>query len=118
MSSKKLVKLPHIELLGAVVVMLGLAIECGPGLSAQRPEHSGAASQRRFYPDDPLWRDGDDRNIPKVAAFDLSKSYEFLNETFGDSVKSRGAALNVNTLGEVPDSSWFVNRIGQRPMTI
>ena len=29
-----------------------------------------------------------------------------------------GPARNVNTLGEVPDSSWFTNRIGRRPMTI
>ena len=27
-------------------------------------------------------------------------------------------ALNVNTLDEVPDSSWFINRIGVRPMSI
>jgi len=39
-------------------------------------------------------------------------------ETFGDTVKSRGRALNVNTLDEVPDSSWFSNRLGQRDMTI
>ena len=50
--------------------------------------------------------------------FDLSKSYEFVHETFGESVKSWGPALNVNTLGEVPDSSWFTNRIGVRDMTI
>ncbi|MDA2930424.1 hypothetical protein MYX84_10835, partial [Acidobacteria bacterium AH-259-O06] len=27
-------------------------------------------------------------------------------------------AMNVNTLGEVPDSSWFTNRIGVRPMSL
>ena len=27
-------------------------------------------------------------------------------------------AVNINTLDEVPDSSWFTNRIGQRPMSI
>ena len=26
-------------------------------------------------------------------------------------------ALNVNTIDEVPDSSWFTNRIGRRPMS-
>ena len=35
------------------------------------------------------------------------------NETFGNTVKSRGRALNVNTLDEVPDSSWFTNRLGR-----
>jgi len=33
-------------------------------------------------------------------------------------VRSRGPALNVNTLGEVPDSSWFTNRLGRYDMTI
>src|SRR6185436_4014098 len=67
---------------------------------------------------DPVWRDGDMRDIPPVAGFDLSKSYEFVHETFGETVKSRGRALNVNTLDEVPDSSWFTNRLGRRDMTI
>ena len=65
-----------------------------------------------------MWRDDDMRDIPPVAMFDLSKSYEFLNETFGESARSFGPALNVNTLGEVPDSSWFTNRLGRYDMTI
>ena len=58
------------------------------------------------------------RDIPPVASFDLSKSYEFVTETFGDTAKSFGPALNVNTLDEVPDSSWFTNRLGRHDMTI
>jgi hypothetical protein len=79
---------------------------------------TGARELPRFYPDDPIWRDDDMRAIPQVAAFDLSKSYEFVVETFGSSVQSRGPALNVNTLGEVPDSSWFTNRLGRHELTI
>jgi hypothetical protein len=99
-------------------VALGLIATFAPQLDAQRPDQAKPEIERRFYGDDPLWRDRDDRNIPEVAVFDLSKSYEFVNETFGESVRSRGAALNVNTLGEVPDSSWFVNRLGRHDMTI
>jgi hypothetical protein len=91
-------------------------------VDAQQPEspdkNAAPHSRQRFYPDDPMWRDDDMRNIPPVAEFDLSKSYEFVNETFGETVKSRGPALNVNTLGEVPDSSWFTNRLGQHDMTV
>ena len=58
------------------------------------------------------------RDIAPVAEFDLSKSYEFVHETFGETAQSCGPALNVNTLGEVPDSSWFTNRLGRRDMTI
>src|SRR5215510_7640712 len=75
-------------------------------------------SLAHFYPDDPLWHDDDMRTIPPPKPHDLSKSYEFVANTFGETARSFGPALNVNTLGEVPDSSWFTNRIGQRDMTI
>ena len=87
----------------------GLRAQLDRAASSSRGTRTAA---RRFYPDDPIWRDGDMRDIPPVAEFDLSKSYEFLNETFGETVQSHGPALNVNTLGEVPDSSWFTNRLG------
>ena len=48
----------------------------------------------------------------------LSDYYDFLNHTFkspGD--RSRPPAANANTLGEVPDSSWFQNRHGQFRLT-
>jgi len=88
------------------------------GLVAQQLASWTGGEGRRFYPDDPIWKDGDTSDIPPVAAYDLSKSYEFLNETFRDSLTSRGPALNVNTLGEVPDSSWFTNRLGRYDLTI
>lgn len=86
-------------------------------LHAQTLEQS-APGARRFYADDPLWRDDDMRNIPPPVQHDLSKSYEFVANTFGDTARSHGPALNVNTLGEVPDSSWFTNRHGLHPLTI
>jgi hypothetical protein len=72
----------------------------------------------RFYPDDPLWRDDDRRPVAEPAVHDLSKSYEFVTNTFRETARSFGPALNVNTLGEVPDSSWFTNRLGQDDMTL
>src|SRR5882762_3542982 len=96
----------------AALVASGIAI-----LHAQSLEQS-APDARRFYADDPLWRDEDMRNIAPPSEHDLSKSYEFVANTFGDTARSFGAALNVNTLGEVPDSSWFTNRLGQSDLTI
>ena len=100
------------------LLAIGLAVATAPRATAQRLERADQGEGRRFYSDDPVWRDGDMRDIPPVAGFDLSKSYEFVHETFGETVKSRGRALNVNTLDEVPDSSWFTNRLGRRDMTI
>jgi hypothetical protein len=119
MSSERIGRsLLHRLAFAGAVAAAGFTIAAGPRLEAQRLERSNASEGRRFYPDDPIWRDPDSRDIRPVAEFDLSKSYEFLNETFGETAKSHGPALNVNTLGEVPDSSWFTNRIGRNDMTI
>src|SRR5262245_59777485 len=104
----------------APVLLLGVAVAMSPEsrLGAQQLESWTKSLQQRFYADDPIWQDHDTGDIHPVAAFDLSKSYEFLHESFSDSVQSRGPALNVNTLGEVPDSSWFTNRLGRHDMAI
>ncbi|NJR31215.1 hypothetical protein HC762_00195 [bacterium] len=72
---------------------------------------------RRFFPDDPLWQDSDSLDIPPVEVFELLKEYDFVENSFGDPATFDGPAVNVNTLDEVPDSSWFTNRIGRRDMT-
>jgi hypothetical protein len=73
----------------------------------------------RFAPDDPLWVDADMVvDASTVAGHELSQSYDFLENTFalkGDLRDVRAA--NVNTLDEVPDSSWFTNRIVHRALT-
>src|SRR6202789_3514258 len=38
-----------------------------------------------------------------------------LSEAVG--IEHHGEAVNVNSLDEVPDSSWFTNRIGVRPIS-
>ena len=73
----------------------------------------------RFYPDDPLAVDNDRViDVRKARDIDLDDYYDFLENSFGKpGDRSNVRALNVNTLDEVPDSSWFVNRIGQREMS-
>jgi hypothetical protein len=102
------------------LVAIGLMLSTGLGAQqvVSSPIGDAQAPGKRFYLDDPIWRDRDMSDIPPVAEFDLSKSYEFLHETFAETVQSRGPAINVNTLGEVPDSSWFTNRLGLHDMTI
>ena len=76
------------------------------------------ASAQKFLPDDPMLIDRDnliDPGEPRVMK--LSDYYDFLNNTFsspGDPTKK--PAVNANTLGDVPDSSWFQNRHGRRRM--
>ena len=116
MFSKRLAHSTRVARSGfAAFLALGLTIATA---NAQQPERWTKTEGQRFYPDDPIWVDNDMRDIPPVAKFDLSKSYEFLAETFGRTARSFGAALNVNTLGEVPDSSWFTNRLGRFEMSL
>ena len=74
-----------------------------------------ASDQRtgpKFRPDDPLMVDNDRAiDVGRLEERDDSDIYDFLESTF----MSPGSdddipALNVNTIDEVPDSSWFVNR--------
>jgi hypothetical protein len=100
----------------AVGPSLAVALVLAAAAHAQTPE---GVDGRRFHADDPLWHDGDMRDTPPVAEHELSKSYDFLRHTFRPPARStNGPALNVNTLGEVPDSSWFTNRIGVRELTL
>ena len=73
-----------------------------------------------FFPDDPLQVDNDRAlDAGKAKPIDGSNAYDFAEHTFikpGDHQPIR--AVNVNTLDEVPDSTWFTNRIGRRAMSI
>ena len=70
----------------------------------------------KFFFDDPLWDDPDNLSIPQPTERPLSKTIDLFQKTFTNPGGERDAA-NVNTLGEVPNSSWFTNRMSQRVMT-
>jgi hypothetical protein len=79
-----------------------------------------AAFAQEFRADDPVWVDDDTIIDAKgVARHKLSDHYDFLQHTFGKPGDRRPVrAANINTLGEVPDSSWFQNRHAARRMSI
>jgi hypothetical protein len=92
-------------------VLLALLLFVAAALGAQTP---------RFFPDDPIQAD-DDMSLDASGATPIegSNGYDFVEHTFlnvGDRRDVR--AMNVNTMDEVPDSSWFTNRIGRREMTL
>lgn len=93
-------------LLGAILVALAAA----------------PAGAQKFHPDDPVARDRDDLHVPRPPAeIELSSGWDVIENTFfrsGPKKASIPAAQNVNSLGEVPDSSWWQNRIGARPMSV
>jgi hypothetical protein len=71
-----------------------------------------------FRTDDPILVDRDDRGIPVPTRRKINDYYDFFENTFGNvGDHQRQRALNINTLGEVPNSSWFTNRIGVGTMS-
>ena len=77
---------------------------------------SVATQKPRFYPDDPIAREPESQDASKAQAYDQSQTYELVYNLFVTSgYKPSGLrAQNLNTIDEVPDSSWFTNRIGSR----
>jgi hypothetical protein len=81
---------------------------------------AGAGAGPRFFPDDPIAVDNDRAlDAGGVRPIEGSNLYDFVEHTFRDLADRRQIrAVNVNTIDEVPDSSWFTGRIGVRPMSI
>ncbi len=76
---------------------------------------------RKFYPDDPVLVDGAVLDVPeKPAELELSDLYDRFSAIFEDLGKSSigTEAGSVNTLDEVVDGDWFVNRHGAKRMSI
>lgn len=78
----------------------------------------GSAAAPKFYPDDPVWveRDTEDASSMKPLEVKLFVDLTY-NIIEGRSKPASVRAMNVNTVDDVPDSSWFTNRIGYRPLT-
>jgi hypothetical protein len=82
-----------------------------------------SADAPRFYPDDPLWTMPAPLPVKNAQLRKVSDVYDiFYNELGkpGEQHAPKGEpipARAVNTLGDVPDSEWYVNRHYRRPMT-
>jgi hypothetical protein len=78
------------------------------------------AAAPRFYVDDPLQREPETQDASQVQEWDIDLFWDLSENLFGrpgDPIPNV-KALNINTADEVPDSSWFTNRIGTRPLSI
>lgn len=78
------------------------------------------AAGAKFRSDDPLAREPETQDATQVREWDIDLFVDLAINLFGtpgdDAVGVH--ARNVNTIDEVPDSSWFTNRIGTRPVAI
>jgi hypothetical protein len=98
---------------------LTLALVMLAACLAAAPLTVRGASQR-FYKDDPIAREPETQDASKVEAWDINLSSDLLLNLFtnpGD-LTPNVRAQNISTIDEVPDSSWFINRIYARPVSI
>jgi hypothetical protein len=80
---------------------------------------AGSSAERRFYDDDPIAREPETRDASGVQPFDIDLLYDLSYNLFVTPRRpvANVKAQNLNTIDEVPDSSWFTNRIGSRPLS-
>ena len=78
---------------------------------------SGLCSAAKFYPDDPIQVAPDTQDASAVESRDINLFFDLTYNLFmhpGDSTPNV-RAQSINTIDEVPDSSWFTNRKGLTP---
>ena len=77
------------------------------------------AAGPRFYDDDPIAREPESRSAAGAKPLDIGLFFEYSYNLFVTATRrpSGTRAGNINTIDEVPDSSWFTNRIGVDTMT-
>src|SRR3954465_8988807 len=78
---------------------------------------AGSAASPRFYDDDPIWHDRDTQDASSMKPLDVDLLVDLTTNLIGPREVNAGRARNVNTVDEVPDSSWYTNRAGSRPLS-
>ena len=96
-----------------VLALVALAMCIGPR----------QAAAQKFYPDDPLLREPSPTPAPDPGPRNLSVLLEAMSATFGrpgerHPGKTVIAAQGINTLGQVLDGPWYVNRHGRTRMSL
>jgi len=83
--------------------------------------NSAVSSQSlHFFSDDPIVREPESQDASKAQPYEIGSLYEMTHNLFVTSgYKPSGLrAKDINTIDEVPDSSWFTNRIGTTTVTV
>lgn len=77
-----------------------------------------SASTPRFYNDDPMWVEPATQDASRITPLEVNLFVDLASNIISGTGVSRPVrAQNINTVDEVPDSSWFTNRAGRHPLT-
>ena len=77
---------------------------------------AGSAASPRFLNDDPIQAQPDTRDAAGMKAEEVSLFVDLTYNLITGAGPARGRAGNLNSVEEVPDSSWYTNRAGARPL--
>lgn len=79
---------------------------------------SGSTAQsRKFYTDDPIQVAPKPISVGKPEKLKINNLYDYFYQTYRQNTRPGSPSLDINTIGEVPDSAWFANRHGKRRMS-
>jgi hypothetical protein len=80
----------------------------------------GHTAGQKFFSDDPLAREPETQDASGAQPWDIDLFYDLSYNLFVTARQTPSGirAGNLNTIDEVPDSSWFTNRIGSRALTV
>ena len=78
---------------------------------------AGSATSPKFLNDDPVWQEPDTQDASGLKADEVNLFVDLTYNLIKGAGPARGRAGNVNTIDEVPDSSWYTNRAGMRTLT-
>src|SRR5690242_6004708 len=104
---------------------LAICLAAIVGLSQVPAKAAEPTITKKFYSDDPLWKEPAPRPVSQVGTRQVDDLYDFLANSYVTPKRERRElkrgsqpALDVNTVGEVPDSAWYTNRHGLRRMPV
>ena len=89
----------------------------GALLAAGALTMAGSAASPKFLNDDPVWHQADTQDASGLKSDEVSLFVDLTYNLIAGAGKTRGRAANLNSIDEVPDSSWFTNRAGARELT-
>src|SRR5262245_55116267 len=95
-----------------LAAIVGVTLAIGTALTI-----STSATAPRFYDDDPIWHERDSEDASSMKPLEVDLVVDLTTNLLADRAGDNSRARNVNTIGEVPDSSWYTNRAGRRPLT-
>ncbi len=108
-----------------LTVRRALCLAAIAGLASMAHSIAAEHSVTKFYADDPLWKEPAPRPVRQVATRQVDDLYDYLENSYVTPGRERKAAkggpqtaLDVNTLGEIPDNAWYTNRHAFHRMSI